>query len=87
LPNGRLASGSDDKTINIWNTKSGFLTRTLTGHTRSVEALVVLPDGRLVSGSDDKLINIWNAETGELLDTLEGHTRSVLIINFFLLFI
>jgi len=62
LPDGLLASGSgsEDKTIRIWNTKSGETIKILTGHTSSVLSLVVLPDGLLASGSDDKTIRIWD---------------------------
>ena len=35
LPEGRIASGSLDKTVKIWNVDSGTCLHTLTGH-RSV---------------------------------------------------
>ncbi len=54
LPNGDLASGSADKTIDIWNPTEGTLLRTLTGHTSIVYALTVLPNGDLASGSGDR---------------------------------
>ena len=33
LPNGRIVSGSYDKSIKIWNTDTGTCEQTLTGHT------------------------------------------------------
>jgi WD40 repeat protein len=60
LQNGDLASGSDDKTIKIWNPIDGTLKRTLTGHTNSVLALTVLQNGDLASGSSDTTIKIWS---------------------------
>jgi len=59
LPTGSLASGSDDKKIKIWNTLNGANLNTLSGHTGSVNTLVLIPDGTLASGSSDKTIKIW----------------------------
>ncbi|RKL13866.1 hypothetical protein BFJ70_g15820 [Fusarium oxysporum] len=76
---GRLiASGSDDKTIKIWNMATGKEEQTLEGHTSGVMSVVFSKDGRLIaSGSDDKTIKIWNAATGEEEQTLEGHAGGV----------
>ncbi|MFM6474261.1 MAG: serine/threonine protein kinase, partial [Dolichospermum sp.] len=60
-PDGQtLASGSDDKTIKLWNARTGKLLQTFTGHSRSVGSLAYSPDGQtLASGSEDKTIKIW----------------------------
>ena len=57
LPDGCLASGSDDKTVRLW--RDGQCTATLTGHTDDVNCLAVLPDGTLASGSADKTVRLW----------------------------
>jgi WD40 repeat protein len=61
-PDGRLlASGSDDKTIKLWDVATGSLVRTLEGHTRDVSSVAFSPDGRLLaSGSWDKTIKLWD---------------------------
>ncbi len=41
-PDGTLASGSDDRTIKIWNTITGQEIKTLTGHTDYVDCLILL---------------------------------------------
>ena len=58
LQDGSLGSGSDDKTIRVWNISERIKLKTLTGHTGQVECLVVLPDGSLASASTDKTIKI-----------------------------
>ena len=75
LPDGKLASGSWDQTVRVWDVASGSCLFTLVGHTAGVCALAVLPDGKLVSGSSDKTVRVW--ENGSCLFTLAGHTFSV----------
>ncbi|OBT44370.1 hypothetical protein VE00_07044 [Pseudogymnoascus sp. WSF 3629] len=79
----RLASVSDDKTVNIWNARTGFLLQTPEGHTSAAFSVAFSPDGtKLASASYDKTLNIWDAVTGALLQTLEGHTNRVYSVAF-----
>ncbi len=75
----RLASGSHDKTIQIWDASNDRLFRTCTGHSGDVNAVIWSPDGtRLASGSGDKTIQIWDANSGRLvLTTYTGHSGGV----------
>jgi WD40 repeat protein len=59
-PNGLfLASGSEDKTVRIWNPHTEDLLYTFE-HSNAVNSLAFSPDGKtLVSGSDDKTIQVW----------------------------
>ena len=80
-PHGRhIVSGSDDRTIQIWNVKTGDqVGKPLQGHTKSVKSVAFSPDGRhIVSGSDDRTIQIWDAQTGDQVGIpLQGNTDSV----------
>ncbi|CAG8184312.1 unnamed protein product [Penicillium nalgiovense] len=78
-----LASGSDNKTVWLWNPATGALTQTLEGHSDSVRSVVFSPDGRLLaSGSTDKTVRLWDPATGALIQTLEGHSYSVRSVAF-----
>ncbi len=77
LPDGYLASGSEDQTIKIWDIQKGMSVQTLVGHRGSIFSLVVLPGGQLASGSADTMIKIWNRQTGQSVITLSRHTGTV----------
>ncbi len=77
LFDGTLASGSNGKTIKLWDPKSGNCLRTLQGHTDNVYCLTQLAGGTLASGSGDTTIKLWDPKMGNCLQTLEGHTDSV----------
>lgn len=73
-----IASASADKTVKIWDRKTGAILQNLTDHQDQVYAVVFSPDGQLlVTASQDKTIKIWQVETGELLNTLTGHLEGV----------
>ncbi len=70
---GKLASASNDKTVRVWDTRSGACLRALEGHREVVLDVAWSPDGqRLASSSGDATVRLWDAENGSLIETLTG---------------
>ncbi|KAG6328967.1 hypothetical protein ID866_10121 [Astraeus odoratus] len=81
----RIASGSADMTVRIWNVDSGAqIGSPLQGHTSRVRSVAFSPDGtRIVSGSDDNTVRVWDADNGvESGSPLQGHTDWVTSVAF-----
>ena len=59
-PNGeRVASGSEDNTIRIWDAATGQLQRELKGHSDAVTSVAFSPSGkRMASGSWGNTVHI-----------------------------
>jgi len=76
----RIASGSHDKAVKIWDATTGQEVLTLEGHISEVTSVAFSPDGRrIVTGSNDKTMKVWNAAPfrevfGEDLDSLPADT-------------
>ena len=81
-PDGKwAASGSDDKTVKIWDLESGECRATLVGHTNLVRSVAITPDGKLIlSGSSDDTLRVWDAGSGRDGTKLEGHRSSIFTV-------
>ena len=75
FPDGRVASGSVDATVRVW--EDGKCLLALAGHHDLVCSLAVMPDGKLASSSWDRRIRIWDITHAVCHVTLIGHTNRV----------
>jgi WD40 repeat protein len=61
-----VATGSKDKSIKLWELRTGREVKSLLGHEMSVTALDFSADGKLLlSGSNDKTIKLWDIRSGK----------------------
>jgi WD40 repeat protein len=68
-PDGRLLlSGGSDRTVRVWDVKSGRQIRSLEGHGAPVWSVTFSPDSRFaLSGSQDWTLRLWDLESGKEL--------------------
>ena len=79
---GRVAVGSGDGTVTIWDEKSGEAVHTLR-HDRGVWALAFSPDGRLLAaGEDAGTVRLWNVADWRKLKKFPGHSGIVFSLAF-----
>ena len=79
----RLASGSTDKTVRLWDLTGDNDWITLQKHTGWINVLAFSLDGKMfASGSTDKTVQLWNTATGEPLATFTGHINGITALAF-----
>ncbi len=78
-----LASGSDDRTVKLWDVASGAERLTLPAAMEGaasggVSAVAFRPDGtRLAAACDDKFVRLWDPGHGGLVGIASGHETAV----------
>ncbi|KAI3867633.1 hypothetical protein MKW98_006010 [Papaver atlanticum] len=74
----RLVSGSDDKTMFLWEPTNRESIKHLMGHQEVVNHVYFSPDGQwIASASFDKSVKLWNGITGNYVATFHGHVGCV----------
>jgi WD40 repeat protein len=60
----RLATGSNDDTVKLWDAATGQELLTLKGHSNSIFSVAFSPDSkRLATRSEDGTVKLWDAAT------------------------
>jgi hypothetical protein len=68
----RLASASGDRTVKIWDVRTGQELFTFRGHTRWIQSMAFSPDGRRLASADQSgWVKVWDAATGQEYLTLD----------------
>jgi WD40 repeat protein len=77
-----IASGSWDKTVQVWDASNGRQICIYRGHLTSVPALAWSPDGiYIASASVDGTVQVWEAGTGKHIQTFGGHNSYVYAVT------
>jgi WD40 repeat protein len=74
----RIASASNDRTVQVWDSRTGKPLLTYRMHQDQVLAVSWSPDGRrIVSASKDGTAQVWDASSGQKLLTYTTHRGQV----------
>jgi WD40 repeat protein len=58
----RIASGSKDNTVQVWDAKDGRNVFTYRGHSKAVTSLAWSPNGKYIASADaDGIVLVWQA--------------------------
>jgi WD40 repeat protein len=86
LSDGRIVSGSRDKTLKIWNLQTGQRSNpegncdvTFSDNSTWINSIAILPNDRIVSGTYNGIIKVWNAKTEQCEMTFKSDERTYLI--------
>src|SRR5262249_10608163 len=76
--NGRelLATASRDRTVRLWDPRTGDHLRTLEGHTGAVTAVcpvAVYGHQLLASAGDDRMVRLWKPDSGSVAQAIPIH--------------
>jgi hypothetical protein len=77
----RALSGSEDRSVRLWDVESGKEIRRFEGHTSAVSAVAFVGANTVLSGGHDRTLRLWDVETGKELLRLVGHTDKVTSVD------
>ncbi len=83
LPDGNsVATGSEDKTVRIWDIHGGQEFQRLTDSI-PIDSLAISPNGDLIAtAGESEIVHLWDRQSGKNIRSFEGHTDAVLAVAF-----
>ncbi|XP_038670525.1 notchless protein homolog 1 isoform X1 [Scyliorhinus canicula] len=77
-----IASASFDKSVKLWDGRTGKYLASLRGHVSAVYQIAWSADSRLLaSGSSDSTLKVWDVKTRKLSVDLPGHADEVYAVD------
>lgn len=74
----RIASGSEEKTVRVWDATSGACLSIILGHTSGINSVVFSPDcTTLASSSFDDEVRLWDVRSWEMAGKLDEFDEDV----------
>lgn len=78
-----MASGSEDKSVIVWDYAEPKIAARLEGHSELVSTIAWSHDGqRLASGSWDKKVKVWDRESASEVKELTAHSSEIMSVAF-----
>lgn len=77
----RIVSSSRDKTVKVWNIRTGECEQTF-GNSGNTASIALSGGSDLLALPSDRAVRIWNARNGNCEQTLTGHVDSVRLVAF-----
>ena len=79
----RVLSDGNDKTIKLWNLRTGQCLWTFEGLEQDISSVGFSPDGKTaISGLYDNTLKLWDAANGKCIRTFTGHENIVKSVCF-----
>jgi autophagy-related protein 16-1 len=78
-----LLTGSDDRTVRLWDSRSGTRLSSLEIAVKAVMCVGFSQDGHFgLAASGDLSVRVWNLKTSRVMHTLTGHTGKIYTARF-----
>jgi len=72
-----LATGSDDKTVEVWNVQNHKRLQIFRAHKSPINEIAFSPDGKSIASVDENgIVMLWNPYSGHITGTIKAGNRS-----------
>lgn len=72
-----LATGSDDKTVEVWNVQNHKRLQVFHAHKSPINEIAFSPDGKSIASVDENgIVMLWNPYSGHITGTIKAGNRS-----------